>query len=330
MTNQRRPSHSVAWLSEDNPPLHRPDAMADVPARPTVMAEDIGSGSFEVLNIRPGMSLARGAHNFLPERSGQIIPVAETTISLTEPAIAIQSAASGRAIVKDAETKKSLLLSEGSAVFHRFDEIQFSREHDASQSNDLYFLFLTETDLYGMLGEGVARKLLAALNLHDMPAAQTFNTPFHISQPLHLGGATRMSGDLGKVFLEGRVLEYLSLLSSWVLGQPEFSSSSRRTMLIHQLHEELLNLENETPNLNSLARRYGLSAKTLNTEFKNEFGRSIFAYVKDVRLDQAHTALEQTDTPIKVIAARVGYAHPSNFMLAFKKKFGYPPGHLRR
>ena len=96
------------------------------------------------------------------------------------------------------------------------------------------------------------------------------------------------------------------------------------------MHEELINLEGEVPTLSDLSKKCGLSARTLNNDFKKEFGESIYAYIKDQRLAQAHAALIETDTPIKVIAARVGYAHVTNFMLAFKKKFGYSAGSLRR
>jgi len=33
---------------------------------------------------------------------------------------------------------------------------------------------------------------------------------------------------------------------------------------------------------------------------------------------------------MKVLAARLGYSHVNHFIAAFKKKFGYPPGSLRK
>ena len=48
------------------------------------------------------------------------------------------------------------------------------------------------------------------------------------------------------------------------------------------------------------------------------------------RLAQAHSALVQSAVSIKQLAARLGYAHVSNFAIAFKRRYGYPPGSLRR
>jgi len=84
------------------------------------------------------------------------------------------------------------------------------------------------------------------------------------------------------------------------------------------------------PTLNELAKRYGMSARALNVRFKEAYGQSIFACISDIRLAEAHEALLKSDTPIKVIAAHLGYAHVSNFTSAFSKKYGYSPGSLRK
>ncbi|NTW85245.1 MAG: AraC family transcriptional regulator, partial [Holophagaceae bacterium] len=33
---------------------------------------------------------------------------------------------------------------------------------------------------------------------------------------------------------------------------------------------------------------------------------------------------------MKALAANLGYSHVNNFIYAFKKKFGYPPGSVRK
>ncbi|QXP83790.1 AraC family transcriptional regulator [Methylococcus sp. Mc7] len=52
--------------------------------------------------------------------------------------------------------------------------------------------------------------------------------------------------------------------------------------------------------------------------------------VTDRRLEAAHAAVQSTGTPLKVLAARLGYSSVSHFSNAFTKKFGYRPGSLRR
>ena len=62
----------------------------------------------------------------------------------------------------------------------------------------------------------------------------------------------------------------------------------------------------------------------------DEYGESIYAFVTNVRLKEAHAALVEGDLPIKVLSRRLGYAHVDHFTRAFTRKFGYPPGSLRR
>ena len=325
-------SHSVAWLTDAETSSEQYDVPSGVSKRPTLMPEDVGKGFFEVTTLKPGMAIARGAHQFQPERSGQLIPIAETTLTIEEPALVIQSAAAGRAFVKDSIAEKELTLSTDQTVFqHLEQEVKCTRIHDASQPNDLFFLILTQTTINELLGEDNAQRLISAIKLIDTPSADSYKIPHSISRILHSGMTNQLTGDFRKLYLEGRILQYLSTLSSLIIGDPErITLPPRRTKIIHQLHEELINLQDAVPNLGAISEKYGLSARTLNNDFKKEFGQSIYAYVKDHRLNQAYTALRETDIPIKVIAARLGYAHVTNFMLAFKKKYGCAPGSLRR
>jgi AraC-like DNA-binding protein len=86
----------------------------------------------------------------------------------------------------------------------------------------------------------------------------------------------------------------------------------------------------EVPSLDALARRYCTSARTLNDDFKEVVGQSIFAFVTRRRLGQAHVLIQETEIPLKQVSARLGYTHVNHFSAAFRRVFGYPPGSLRR
>ena len=330
MENCRVISSSVSWHATVSDSLEAYTGWSGLAKRPVPMPEDVGKGFFESLVPKPGMAIVRGSHTFSPERAGQLIPLAETNLMLNEPAIIVQSAAAGRAIVKDSVLEKEYILSNQQSIVQRLDDVKFSRVHDASQPNDLCYLVMTQSTFYNLLGEGNADKLLLAQKLTDKPSAGTLNLPFNMSRILHSCMTNQLVGDFRELYGQGAILEYMSLMSNFVLGKDELSTCSRRTRLIRQLHEELMSMQGCVPNLTDLSAKYGLSTRTLNDAFKKEYGQSIYAYVKEQRLAGAHTTLLETDTPIKVVAAEFGYSHVTNFMLAFKKKFGYPPGSLRR
>ena len=96
------------------------------------------------------------------------------------------------------------------------------------------------------------------------------------------------------------------------------------------MYEELSGLQGKMPTLDDLARQYGMSARVLNEEFRKVYGVSIFVYISELRLKEAHEALLQTDVPMKTMALNMGYSHVNHFISAFGKKFGYSPGSLRK
>jgi len=79
-----------------------------------------------------------------------------------------------------------------------------------------------------------------------------------------------------------------------------------------------------------LAQQYGISARVLNDEFRKVYGCSIFTYISELRLKEAHEVLLKTDIPMKTLAINLGYRHVKHVICAFGRKFGYSPGSLRK
>lgn len=69
----------------------------------------------------------------------------------------------------------------------------------------------------------------------------------------------------------------------------------------------------------------GKSATYAEHIFRQKKGRSIHAYLTQLRLANAKKLLETTDTPVKVIAASCGYGSAQYFSRAFLKVYGRTP-----
>ena len=80
----------------------------------------------------------------------------------------------------------------------------------------------------------------------------------------------------------------------------------------------------------ALADRAGLSESRLNQLFQHQEKRSCAEFIRGERLDQAQRLLETGDAPVKVVAARAGYGHVSNFSRAYRARFGEPPARTLR
>lgn len=78
-----------------------------------------------------------------------------------------------------------------------------------------------------------------------------------------------------------------------------------------------------------VAAHLHLSPRHLSRLFVRFTGTSPAAYVEHARMDRACALLRHGDTPIKEIAANVGYNTVHHFTRVFSRRFGCPPGAFR-
>ena len=110
--------------------------------------------------------------------------------------------------------------------------------------------------------------------------------------------------------------------------QPHFTADT-----IAALHEVKAYMDRHLDKeyrLHQLARKAGMNARKLNLGFKNLFGVTLFVYLREQRLQDAHERILSTRTPLKQIARLAGYKSYSNFSSAFILRFGYGPASLRK
>jgi AraC-like DNA-binding protein len=84
---------------------------------------------------------------------------------------------------------------------------------------------------------------------------------------------------------------------------------------------------NHTPA--ELAHKAGMSEYHLKQRFQRLFGKSVTAYLLELRMDKAKQLLGETDLSIKDIALMVGYNSASTFVHAFHREVDISPGGFR-
>ncbi|HEY2551605.1 MAG TPA: AraC family transcriptional regulator, partial [Streptosporangiaceae bacterium] len=80
----------------------------------------------------------------------------------------------------------------------------------------------------------------------------------------------------------------------------------------------------------TLAAEAGLSRAPFARRFTAILGRPPLTYLTWWRMTTATRLLQQSDAPLSVIAAKVGYTSEFAFANAFKRQYGTPPGKYRR
>lgn len=96
-------------------------------------------------------------------------------------------------------------------------------------------------------------------------------------------------------------------------------------------HEILLeDLSKKPPTIRELAAKVSISEYRLREGFNQLFGLSIFECLQEARMERARQLLLGTNEPLKNICLLTGYSRMTNFITAFRTRFGYTPGSLRR
>ncbi|MBE9582323.1 MAG: helix-turn-helix transcriptional regulator, partial [Proteobacteria bacterium] len=150
---------------------------------------------------------------------------------------------------------------------------------------------------------------------------QILNCPYH--------GLTR------QLYLEGKAYELIAYkleqsLSNKKEYQKAFTLRPDDIECVHHARELVKRDIENPPRLLDLARAVGLSHPKLNFCFREIYGRTIFGYIRELRLNKAKSLLDEGKMNVTEVAYSVGYSGLSNFAKSFKGYFGTLPGKYLR
>ncbi|GAA2065351.1 helix-turn-helix domain-containing protein [Catenulispora yoronensis] len=91
----------------------------------------------------------------------------------------------------------------------------------------------------------------------------------------------------------------------------------------------LLEHLDEPQSLDQMARRAGMSRRTLIRRFHEETGRPPAGWLLDARLTRARELLETSDAPMETVARLAGLGTPANLRVLFHRHVGAPPSAYR-
>ena len=99
------------------------------------------------------------------------------------------------------------------------------------------------------------------------------------------------------------------------------TSSKRLSELYSRVEQD----PSEDWTVREMAKIVGTTARTLNREFKRDFGQNPSRYVEERRIALARTYLERTGKSIKEISALSGFKTEQNMRRCFVKVLGILP-----
>lgn len=111
---------------------------------------------------------------------------------------------------------------------------------------------------------------------------------------------------------------------------PQWREEAEQVKIIREIHDHLTEHMEQRMTIEELSHRYLINPTTLKTVFKEVYGNSLAAHMKEHRMEKAAALLRETDMSVAEIAGQVGYESQSKFTAAFKEQFGQLPTAYRR
>ena len=135
---------------------------------------------------------------------------------------------------------------------------------------------------------------------------------------------------LRKLYLEGKVLELLSLFCDEAIGkQKNTKDISREDYRCLMKAREIIDNHFLHPlTIAQIAEQCFLSKTKLKQGFKICFNCTVYEYIVEKRMEMAYRLLQSGKYKVKDVVWMVGYTNASHFIDAFKKRYGVTPGEI--
>ncbi|WP_459212337.1 helix-turn-helix domain-containing protein [Aquimarina rhabdastrellae] len=134
-----------------------------------------------------------------------------------------------------------------------------------------------------------------------------------------------------RLFLESKVLELLALkMDNATTRREELFRTDHMVKKIYEVESIIASDLTAQFSIIQLSRITGINDFALKKEFKRIFGKTIFEYTTDLRMDKAKKLLKHSTKPIYEISEIVGYKNSTHFTAAFKKKMNLTPKAYRK
>ncbi|MBU2995293.1 AraC family transcriptional regulator [Cellulophaga baltica] len=273
----------------------------------------------------------------LSMRNGKITPPLMVDVDHDFPFLKIHFEMEGSSIYKP-RNKKSIEVNipGGHYNFFFLPEVSGTLKYDEPYRKTLEILF-TKDYLKRAFGTSFKKEC------SDFGTALQNNEPFKMwekSKPItpqlhhHINDIIncKFEGGLKKAYLESKITEILAILFNDLKAKDKADKQIvsdddyKKIMDVEVLIKENLK---KPLTIAELAIICGINQFKLKKNFKLIFGKPIFSYLTEIRMEEAKKLIIEKGYTIAEAAYEIGYKNPQHFTVAFKKVFHCLPSTLK-
>lgn len=290
----------------------------------------LGSIQLETQQLGLGITVFRWKFSLSKKAIGRRIPFALLESEYPSKSFTVRSVFGGSIGFHDDSEDREIIVGPDSELFSFTDHLNSQLCIYGSPKIELIHFRIPEEGLRQLIGNVAVGTLFNTLELNSSPHHRLKSTPLSIRLPLY---STILEANIERnnnFYVQVKIMEYLAGLMNIDALNSGQEFSNKLNGHLDELHKLLSSINGNSDSLSEIAKHHHISIRTLDAEFKKKFHQSTFTFLLSKRLDEAHLALSTETTALKIISAKSGYSHVSHFSTAFKKKFGYSPGKLRK
>ena len=182
------------------------------------LPEDIGYSVVHCVHLPMNIILYSGGYYFKTKNPGKLFPMGNAKSVWTEPLLMINSVPNGRGVIIDTSGAQYMVGSSFGALFQY--AVEYNNTFSLELGEDITFttLGVTYSDICSMIGKDDADNVLHALSLTGIPSSNSVAIPAHITSLLHSCMPNHLTGKIGVLFTQARVLEYICALADYLLS----------------------------------------------------------------------------------------------------------------
>jgi len=320
---------TITWLCPDTKEQQPLNTVVDIHESPIPMEPSIGVGVIDLSSFHFSIKVIHTRIFFNPQLSQKVVPIAHFQAALTDNMLEFYFLNKGTLIIENQQSHEKLRLGCNVLLSRNLSEVDYICSVETSSDFELASISISTQTLNEFLGKELANSLLKKLKISSVHSNSILNLPAHFKNLLFEGLKAQGPDKVHKIYIQSVLLELLYQLINYLTTKlPSVNSSNRHKVM--QLHDSLIKIDGRTPSIDVMAKQNNISAKTMTDNFRRIYGQSIRSYFIDVKLTKAHQDLVQNKMSIKEIAYKAGYSHVNNFSNAFKRKYAYTPGSIRK
>lgn len=277
----------------------------------------IAEGRVQEYEVRPGMKMVL---------SDIITHHQYEATSLAAPQFSAIVILQGRAQTQLASQNTVGMMAQTGATIAHADAVAMTGTHPAGQRLRGLNITVHTPD---SLADSPLGEMLANVMGSSRIRLQRWAVPPHLLTAIDQLIDSPWQGTLHNLLLEGVSLQVLAHALDGLARETESDSpvSARDRQLLERVRERLYHSPGEDHTLADLAKLACMSPSTLRVKFQAVYQCSVFAWLRERRLDLAREYLAQ-GWSVQQAAHYVGYRHATNFATAFRERYGISPSEL--